>query len=91
MSDHEFLFALRLSKDDRLDDMVRALAAAVLEHVGCAPDAAAALGDELRAGVHRAAAADGECLVRFHAHDGAIDVSLRQGDRRIVDASRRLT
>jgi hypothetical protein len=90
VSDHEFLFTLRLSGHDRLGEMLHDLTTSVLRHVGYGGDAVAEIDRHVQDGVEQGRAAGAPCDVQFRAHAGDIDISVSQGDRRIFHTSRRL-
>ena len=90
MSDHDFLFTLRLPDDGRLDAMLGELTTSVLRHVGYAAGDIAELGREIRAGIERGKSASAEYGVQFRAHGGELEIIVSQGDRSVFRAARRL-
>ena len=92
MSDHVFLFSLRLPGTGRFDAMVTDLASNVLHHLGFTPAAIAELGGELQAGLPpgKVGGAGLPGSVQFQARDGEIEIVVSQDGRRIIRVSRRL-
>ena len=90
MPDHEFLFTLRLSRHDGLDQMLREVTTSLLSHVGYGGETIAEIGGQVQAGVERGSAAGDTYAVQFRAHAGELGISISQGERRIFSTSRRL-
>ena len=90
MSDHEFLFTLRLPDEAGLDGMLRDLMASVFRHLGYAAAAIDELTDEVRAGIAGERAAGVAYDVRFRAHDGRIHVIVSRDGRASFRTSRLL-
>jgi hypothetical protein len=87
----EFTFSLALSHEPRFDRMLADLAAAVLRHVGYAPDEVSELIGVLQGAVAGALANGGrECRVGFRAHDGELHLALTFDDGAVWRASRPL-
>jgi hypothetical protein len=86
----EFLFAIELSGPVPPRDMIRDLASQILAHAGLPNDEAPTLVDALHAAVDRSGSAGGvSCRVRFHAHDGTLEIDVTSGDTKIWSDSRR--
>ena len=82
MPAQDFLFALQLSDETRVDQMLVELAAAIASHSGLDADACAATTDEVRQALAQGTAAGHHrCDVRFRAASGelAIEVSYANG------------
>lgn len=90
MSDHDFLFTLRLADDGSSDQMLSDLTASVLRHVGYTPAEIGELSDEVRKGLVKGRVAGAEYGLQFRAHGGELDITVSQGDRRLFRTSRRL-
>ena len=90
MSDHDFLFTLRVPENGQLDAMLNELTASVLRHVGYAAGDIAELGGQIRAGIERGRSAGAEYGVQFRAHAGEIEIIVSQGDRHVFRTARRL-
>ena len=90
MSDHDFLFTLRVPENGQLDAMLSELTVSVLRHVGYTPGDIAELGGEIRAGIARGRSAGAEYGVAFRAHAGEIEIIVSQGDRHVFRTARRL-
>jgi len=90
VSDHDFLFTLRLSDDGSSDQMLSELTASVLRHVGYTPAEIGELAGEVHAGIVKGRAAGDEYGLQFRAHAGELQIAVSQGDRRIFHTSRRL-
>ena len=90
MSDHDFLFTLRVPENGQLDAMLNELTASVLRHVGYAAGDIAELGGQIRAGIERGRSAGAEYDVQFRAHAGEIEIIVSQGDRHVFRTARRL-
>jgi hypothetical protein len=91
VTDHHFLFALKLSDQDRFDAMLGDLAARVLGHVGFAGDAI----DDVLGGLREALArgfADGlqHCDVQFRAEAAELIIVVSYGGGREWRETRRL-
>ena len=82
MSDHQFLFALKVSDQPRFDAMLDDLAECVLKHVGYAPPAIADILGKLRLALEQGAA-DGhrDCDVQFRAEAGQLLIVVSDAGR----------
>jgi hypothetical protein len=90
VSEHDFLFLLRLPGTGRFGPMLADLTENVLRHLGFTPAAIVEIGEEVRAGLPSGEAAGGDLEVRFQARGGAIEIVVSTRGRQIVRASRRL-
>ena len=90
MSDHDFLFTLRVPENGQLDAMLNELTASVLRHVGYAAGDIAEIGSQIRAGIERGRSAGAEYGVQFRAHAGEIEIIVSQGDHHVFRTARRL-
>jgi len=90
VSDHDFLFTLRIPENGRLDAMLSDLTTTVLRHVGYAAGDIATLVGEIRAGIEEHRSASAEYGVQFRAHAGELEIIVSQGDRHVFRAARRL-
>lgn len=90
MSEHDFLFSLRLSENGGFDEMLHELTANVLRHVGYAAGPLASLGDEVRRAIAQGGGSGTEYELRFRAHAGSLDIVVLQGGRRLSSITRRL-
>jgi hypothetical protein len=90
VSDHDFLFTLRLADDGTSDQMLSDLTASVLRHVGYTPAEIDELLRQVRAGIAKGRAAGAEYGLQFRAHAGELDITVLLGDRRLFQTSRRL-
>lgn len=96
MSDHAFLFSLRLPGTGRFAAMLIDLTSNLLHHLGFTPVAIAEISGELQAGlppgkVGGAGPAEiPEITVQFEARDGEIEIVVWRAGRRIIRVSRRL-
>ncbi len=75
MSDRDFLFALELPDERHFDAMLRDLTAAVLTHVGYAPQAIDEIRDILR-GELKARGGGARCDVRFRVRSGELQITV---------------
>jgi hypothetical protein len=85
----EFVFVVHLSGHDEFDTVLGELAMTVLQQVGCAPDAAAELVEQLKAAVTPSLARGEGLDVQFHAHPGSCDVVAAAGHRELWRMTRR--
>ena len=90
MSDHDFIFTLRLADDAGSDEMVKDLTTSVLRHVGYALSALGELIDLVRAGIAKERAAGAEYDLQFRAHEGQIEIVVSRDDQTVFHTSRRL-
>ena len=90
MSDHDFLFTLRVPENGQLDAMLRELTTSVLRHVGYADGDIAELGEKIRAGIERSRSGGAEYGLQFRVHAGEIEIIVSQGDRDVFRTARRL-
>lgn len=90
MSEHNFLFLLRLPGTGRFGLMLADLTENVLRHLGFTPAAIVEIGGEVRAGLPSSEAAGSDLEVRFQVRDGVIEIVVSTRGRQIVRASRRL-
>ena len=96
MSDHAFLFSLRLPGTGQFAALVTDLASNVLHDLGFTPAAIAEISGELQAGLPPGKVGGAEPAeipeinVQFEARDGQIEIVVWQAGRRIIRVSRRL-
>jgi hypothetical protein len=83
VTDHHFLFALKVSNLPRFDAMLDDLAGCVLKHVGYPPAAIADILAELREAVEAGSAGGvGGCDVQFRAEAGQLLIVVSYADGR---------
>ena len=90
MSDHDFIFTLRLADNAGWDEMVNDLTTSVLLHLGYTPSALDELSGLIRAGLAKERAAGAEYDLQFRAHEGQIEIVVSRDDQTVFHTARRL-
>lgn len=90
MAAREFSFALECSDPIVSRDMLRDLVVQVLGHVGCSGDVAGAARAIDSAVADCRAGSDRPLGLMFHAHGGALDISVSSGASQVWHASCRI-
>jgi hypothetical protein len=92
VSDHDFVFTLRLADDAGWDEMVNDLTTSVLRHLGYTPSVLDELSGLVRAGFanEKDRAAGAEYDLGFRAHEGQIEIVVHRDEQTVFHTSRRL-
>lgn len=80
MPAHEFSFALEISSESPMQELLQDLTARVLAFVGCQSEQATAAVQALQAAVQQAKGAGGPSRLEFTATGGSLTITLTAGD-----------